>query len=55
MIKDEYDIAILYLEGPTTRIVAGCNNHKTKLINWVHTEMKAVREFKSSYRSMKET
>lgn len=54
MIKDQYDIIISYLEGPTTRIVSGCTNPNTKLINWVHTEMRNLKEFKSSYRSEKE-
>lgn len=54
MIKDKYDIIVSYLEGPTTRIVSGCQDKNVKLINWVHTEMKNINEFKKSYRSMKE-
>lgn len=54
MIKEKYDIIVSYLEGPTTRIVSGCQNKDVKLINWVHTEMKNIKEFKRSYRSMKE-
>ena len=33
MIKDKYDIIVSYLEGPTTRIVSGCNDNNTKIIN----------------------
>ena len=54
MIKEKYDIIVSYLEGPTTRIVSGCQDKDVKLINWVHTEMKNINEFKKSYRSMKE-
>lgn len=54
MIKDQYDIIVSYLEGPTTRIVSGCNNSNTKIINWVHTEATDIREFKKVYRSMRE-
>lgn len=54
MIKREYDIIVSYLEGPTTRIVSGCTNKKTILINWVHTELTDLREFTKSYRNLKE-
>ncbi|MBO4293506.1 MAG: glycosyltransferase [Clostridia bacterium] len=54
VIKEEYDIIVSYLEGPTTRIVSGCNNKNTRLFNWVHTELKDIREFKKTYRSLKE-
>ena len=54
MIKENYDIIVSYLEGPTTRIVSGCTNTNTKLINWVHTEMNNISEFQKSYRSAKE-
>lgn len=50
-IKSHYDIIISYLEGPTTRIVSGCEDKKTKLIAWVHTEIKNIYEFSSSYRN----
>lgn len=54
MVREDYDVVVSYLEGPTTRIVAGCDNKKTKIINWVHTEMNTISEFSSSYRSLKE-
>lgn len=54
MIKDEYDIIISYLEGPTTRIVGGCSNKGTKLLNWVHTEINNPKDIIQSYRSTKE-
>lgn len=54
MIKEHYDIIVSYLEGPTTRIVSGCLDKKTRIINWVHTEMKSLNEFSSSYRNIKE-
>lgn len=38
MIKEHYDIAIAYLEGPAARIISGCTNPKTKKIAWIHTE-----------------
>ena len=36
--REYYDVAISYLEGPTTRILSGCRNAKTKLIAWIHIE-----------------
>ena len=32
-IKEKYDIIVSYLEGPTARIVSGCTNPNTKLVN----------------------
>lgn len=54
MIKDTYDVIISYLEGPTTRIVSGCNNKNTKIVNWVHNEFHNTYRLKSSYRNEKE-
>jgi glycosyltransferase involved in cell wall biosynthesis len=57
IIKENYDIAISYLEGPTTRIISGNTNKNTKLINWVHTEISDSRnahEFIKSFRNKSE-
>lgn len=54
MIKDNYDIIVSYLEGPTTRIVSGCNNKKTVIINWVHIETTNIYQFTKVYRNKKE-
>ena len=32
------DAAISYLQSPTMRIIAGCPDRNTKLINWIHNE-----------------
>jgi len=55
IIKDEYEVVISYLAGPTTRIVAGCKNKNVKLINWVHNEFHSVKKLSTSYRSVNET
>lgn len=54
LIKDEFDIAISYLEGPTTRIISGCPYTRTKLINWVHIEINDKKMLLQSYRSYSE-
>jgi len=35
-ITEHFDIIISYLEGPTARIVAGCNDKDIKKICWIH-------------------
>lgn len=54
LVKSDYDTVISFLEGPTTRIVGGCLNPKTRLINWVHNEFHELSELGSSYRSVEE-
>lgn len=50
MIKEKFDIIVSYLEGPTTRIISGCDD-ETKIINWVHTSPDYERVLSASYRS----
>ena len=41
MFFDRYgkvDVAISYLQSPTMRIIAGCPDKNTRLINWIHNE-----------------
>lgn len=39
LVKEHYDIVISYLEGPTTRILSGCDEPTTKRIAWLHIEL----------------
>lgn len=39
MIKEHYDIAVSYLEGPTSRILSGCTDLGTKKAAWLHIEL----------------
>lgn len=54
MIKGEYDIVISFFEGPTTRIVGGCDDKSVKLINWVHTGIENVKQLSKAYRNIEE-
>ncbi|MGL6247918.1 MAG: glycosyltransferase [Culicoidibacterales bacterium] len=54
MVKDEYDIIVSYLQGPTTRILTGCVAPNTKIISWVHTEIKTQKDLMKNYRSERE-
>lgn len=51
IVKEEYDIVVSYFQSPTTRIVAGCPNPKTKLVQWVHNEFHDRKKITSCYRS----
>lgn len=53
-VKDEYDIAVSYLEGQTARIVSGCQNLNTKLVSWIHVEQHTRRNAARAFRSISE-
>ncbi len=53
-IRDEYDIIVSYLEGPTARVVSGCPNNNTKLISWIHVEQHTKEKAIASFRSFAE-
>ena len=53
-IKDLYDIEVAYLEGPSARIISGCPNGDTKLVNWIHCTMATPEETALGFRSVKE-
>lgn len=49
-IKDKYDIIVSYLEGPSARIVSGCQDKDTKLVSWIHVEQ---HDRKTAYRAFR--
>lgn len=53
-IRDNYDIIVSYLEGPTARILSGCTNTNTKLVSWIHIEQHTKELASKSFRSYKE-
>lgn len=54
LFKEEYDIIISYLEGPSARIVSGCDNKQTKTIGWIHCIHKNAGEVYYSFRNTAE-
>lgn len=54
LIKEQYDIVISYLEGPTARIISGCLDKNTKKITWIHTELYNENLFSIGFRNFKE-
>ena len=53
-IKDNYDIIVSYLEGPTARIVSGCTDKNTKLVSWIHIEQQNKKIASNSFRNFDE-
>lgn len=53
-VKERYDIEVSYLEGPSARIISGCEDPDTKLVCWIHRELKTKRFASASFRSMRE-
>ena len=53
LIKDEYDIVVSYLEGPTARIVGGAPDN-VKVVSWIHSTIHNKKEFARSFRSFNE-
>lgn len=53
-IKEQYDIEISYLEGPSARIISGCPNKDTKLISWIHCTMRTALDTAIGFRSTEE-
>lgn len=53
-VKEEYDIEIAYLEGPSARVISGCQNADTKLVAWIHSIAKNRKEISSAFRTYAE-
>ena len=54
-IKENYDIEISYLEGPSARVISGCDNSDTKLVSWIHVEQHTMKRLSAPFRSARET
>ncbi len=52
-VRDQYDVVISYLEGPTTRIISGCHNIHTKKVAWVHTELGIKEMYSTGFLTVK--
>lgn len=53
-VKEEYDIEVSYLEGPSARVISGCTNSETKLVTWIHSVHTSQKQLASSFRSIEE-
>lgn len=54
LVKDHYDIAVSYLEGPCTRILSGCTDPDTKKIAWLHSTLDTPSMAALGFRSPKD-
>ena len=50
-IHGDYDILVSYLEGPTSRIIAGCPDAAKKKIAWLHIELNSPKQAAIGFRS----
>ena len=55
LIKEQYDMEVAYLEGPSARIISGCPNKNTKLISWIHIEQKTRKNAARAFRNYNES
>lgn len=55
LVPESYDIVISYLEGPTARIVSGCQDKDTKLVSWIHIEQNTKKTAARSFRNFEES
>lgn len=54
-VKDHYDVGISYLEGPSARIISGCEDPTTKLVSWIHIEQHTKECAAGAFRSFTES
>lgn len=50
-VKEHYDIEISYLEGPSARVISGCQDANTKLVSWIHVEQHTMKKLAGSFRN----
>ena len=51
LVKEHYDIAVSYLEGPTSRILSGCKDKDTKQVAWIHIELDTPEKAATGFRN----
>ena len=53
-VKEHYDVEVSYLEGPSARVISGCQDPYTKLVSWIHVEQHTMDKLAGSFRSEQE-
>lgn len=54
-VKDRFDVAVSYLEGPAARVISGCPYEDTKLVSWIHVEQHTKKIAAQAFRSYAES
>ncbi|MGN0660111.1 MAG: glycosyltransferase [Oscillospiraceae bacterium] len=50
-VKEDYDIEVSYLEGPSARVISGCTSSDKKLVSWIHVEQHTMQKIAGPFRS----
>lgn len=53
-VKEHFDIEVSYLEGPSARVISGCEDSDTRTICWIHSTFSSLESSAVSFRSIKE-
>ena len=53
-VKEHYDVEVSYLEGPSARVISGCNEPDTKLVCWIHSMFSSKKMAARSFRDEEE-
>ena len=53
-VREHYDIEVSYLEGPSARVISGCQDPDTRLVSWIHVEQHTMDRLAKSFRSERE-
>lgn len=54
-VKEHYDIEVSYLEGPSARVISGCQDPDTKLVCWIHSAIPSLKDAARSFRCVQES
>jgi len=53
-VRERYDIEVSYLEGPSARVISGCEDPDAKLVSWIHVQQNDSKTLCAAFRSEKE-
>ena len=53
-VKEHYDIEVSYLEGPSARVVSGCEDPDTKRVCWIHSMFRDKKDAFGAFRTRDE-
>ena len=53
-IKEEYDLIVSYLEGPSARVIGGTKSCQAKRICWMHIQLDTEQYVSQAFRNMNE-
>lgn len=54
LIKDKYDIEVAYLEGPSARVISGCNDDILR-VSWIHCGQFTKERASGAFRNYRES